>query len=663
VLRKVESLVIREDKTLDFNSKVNAALIVKSKAKLTVSANCSLLLSENGRIVIEDGSFIIGDNAQISADNHGVNNSILVKGGNLTLGNNVIFNKLSGGVLLVNSGKMIYDNNKQYNLSHATFNNTKLTHNGCNLSISDCVFNRGSDVITSASVSSINNCTFNGTSFLSEQTQRVLGGTELINVFKPYTYVTNSIFNGNNRSGIALQINNSNGIVVLNNRISGYSTGICLKNSGATLSLKPEEKKGDMIYNNNVSLCDKAGIELYNSVADFKGNNIHDNGFGVKLYNNSYTAFDNNGHYVSNHQIIKDNEDFELYVSAEYFPLNFHWNQIIDEDNLGGEKDPLIYFDYLGYSRILENMNHNYWGYKFDIREDLYPYGTFRCDTIWDPYLSKAISQSNEELLYQSGLENFANEDYTTAETTFTQLITNYPESEFAIAAMHELFALKQFTDQNFETLHDYYSNFTEADSMLYDIAQFLATRCNVADKNWQPAIDWYENRIANPPSYPDSIFAVIDLGDIHLQMEADTIGMELKAKPFILSRFPNLKPKSRIELEKNSSDLLATLPQRKSLQKEQSLNGNTKGALQQNIPNPASESTTILYELYAAGNVEIQIYNVLGQQVQTKPIGMKKAGVFEAKISLKTIPSGLYEYALVVDGARVDTKKMTVSK
>ena len=60
---------------------------------------------------------------------------------------------------------------------------------------------------------------------------------------------------------------------------------------------------------------------------------------------------------------------------------------------------------------------------------------------------------------------------------------------------------------------------------MLFNVAAFLATRCHVQERNWQPAIDWYEDRIENPPSYQDSVFAVIDLGDIHLMMAADTLG------------------------------------------------------------------------------------------------------------------------------------------
>ena len=96
--------------------------------------------------------------------------------------------------------------------------------------------------------------------------------------------------------------------------------------------------------------------------------------------------------------------------------------------------------------------------------------------------------------------------------------------------------AIRHFTDNDFASLHNYFSGFTPADSTLYEKAQFLATKCNIKNKQWQPAIGWYEARIAEPPSYPDSIFAVIDLGDIHLMMEADNENIELKSRPVVVT-------------------------------------------------------------------------------------------------------------------------------
>ena len=278
---------------------------------------------------------------------------------------------------------------------------------------------------------------------------------------------------------------------------------------------------------------------------------------------------------------------------------------------------------------------------------------------IWDPTKSLQFTPCPAEIIYNSGLNYFSEENYVSAEASFKDLIENHTETPFALAAMHELFALQQFTNQDFASLHNYFASFTEADSTLYDKAQFLATRCNVKSKQYTPAIDWYENRIENPPSYQDSVFAVIDVGEIYLLMEQDD-ELELKARP--ISRFPELRPKTRVAFEKTKADLLATLPQKQTTKPRQPLaNGNTKGALGQNIPNPATESTIIVYELFSDGFAEIKIYNILGQIVQTEKLGVKKEGVYQTEISLKNLPSGIYNYALFVNGVRVDSKKMAV--
>jgi hypothetical protein len=221
---------------------------------------------------------------------------------------------------------------------------------------------------------------------------------------------------------------------------------------------------------------------------------------------------------------------------------------------------------------------------------------------------------------------------------------------------LHELFALEQFISEDYANLREYYATFTSADTTLFDVADFLATRCNVVDQNWQPAIDWYENRIENPPSYPDSIFAVIDLGDIHLSMESDS----LKAARVL--RFPNLIPKSKKEYEENKAELLATLPKIDDPRSQHPLaETNKKGVLSQNIPNPANGSTTVVYDVIEQGTVELRIYNQLGQLLQSLPQGTKKEGSYRMEISLAGLPAGMYHYILFIDGEKADAKKLIV--
>jgi tetratricopeptide (TPR) repeat protein len=640
---------------------------------LTIENNGNLIIENNAKLyprysissIILDPPNIIFDTVYVQT----ATPAIHVIGGGFMVGNNVTFDHLNTIQLeIIGKGGSVYNDSKLYAISNATFKNTPLVHKSSLLKISNCTFNQGSDVSSYISKVVVDSCIFNKAGFIAEHN----GFLSVYPPFNTISEVKNCNFNGPS-SNNAISIGNSSFFTVMNNKISGYDIGISLNNSGNSMSLPPPGSHpiqtitpttSNGIYGNKIGICN-TGIELFSSAGDFLSNHIYENNFGVRLLNNVYAMFNNDKEIVSQPQIIRENNSFELYASEYAFPYIFRWNQIIDK-NLGNTyDDPLIYWDIIS-TPYMQNVNMNYWGEKFDIREDLYPYQFFICDSIWTPGKGSSYIPEIEENLYNSALTLFSEENYDSAETAFTELIENYPQSPFAIAAMHELIAIRHYTNQDFTGLHNYFSSFTPADSTLYDVAQFLATRCNVKSKQWQPAIDWYENRIESPPSYPDSIFAVIDLGNIHLmmemEMEADSTGLELKSKPFIFSRFPELKPISKETFEVTKNALLATLPQKKQVKEEkQPVLGNAKGQLSQNIPNPATESTTIIYELFEKGIAEIEIYNALGQLIQSIPQGTKREGIYQVDISLVGIPAGLYSYALLINGERIDTKKMVV--
>ena len=91
----------------------------------------------------------------------------------------------------------------------------------------------------------------------------------------------------------------------------------------------------------------------------------------------------------------------------------------------------------------------------------------------------------------------------------------------------------------------------------------------NSSFRNTGKFIYGYGEAIYPPASYQNSVFAVIDLGDFHLMMEADTAGKGAKGATACYYRFENIKPKSKQEYETNKADLLATLLQIKKPQTE----------------------------------------------------------------------------------------------
>lgn len=87
-----------------------------------------------------------------------------------------------------------------------------------------------------------------------------------------------------------------------------------------------------------------------------------------------------------------------------------------------------------------------------------------------------------------------------------------------------------------------------------------------------------------------------------------------------------------------------------------------TKYELYQNYPNPFNPSTTIRFSLPKETHLKINIYNLLGQLVDTITQGTFEAGYHKVTFNASNLPSGIYVYALT-SGNFVDTKKLILLK
>jgi hypothetical protein len=68
---------------------------------------------------------------------------------------------------------------------------------------------------------------------------------------------------------------------------------------------------------------------------------------------------------------------------------------------------------------------------------------------------------------------------------------------------------------------------------------------------------------------------------------------------------------------------------------------------LEQNYPNPFNPTTVIRYDLPVAGNVSIQVYDILGRKVATLVDEIKKAGSYDVTFNASKLASGMYIYTL----------------
>lgn len=90
--------------------------------------------------------------------------------------------------------------------------------------------------------------------------------------------------------------------------------------------------------------------------------------------------------------------------------------------------------------------------------------------------------------------------------------------------------------------------------------------------------------------------------------------------------------------------------------------NSPTNFSLMQNYPNPFNPGTKIKYSVSQLSNVQIKIFDVLGNEIEILINEEKPAGIYELTWDAGNLPSGIYFYQLRA-GDFVKTKKMILLK
>jgi len=86
------------------------------------------------------------------------------------------------------------------------------------------------------------------------------------------------------------------------------------------------------------------------------------------------------------------------------------------------------------------------------------------------------------------------------------------------------------------------------------------------------------------------------------------------------------------------------------------------KFSLAQNYPNPFNPTTSITYSIGTASDVKIELYNALGQKVQTLFNEHQASGKYKLTLDASGLASGVYFYSIKA-GDFKDTKKMLFMK
>ena len=87
-----------------------------------------------------------------------------------------------------------------------------------------------------------------------------------------------------------------------------------------------------------------------------------------------------------------------------------------------------------------------------------------------------------------------------------------------------------------------------------------------------------------------------------------------------------------------------------------------TTFSLEQNYPNPFNPTTTISFTLPISTQVELTIYDMLGQKIQVLEQGVLSAGAYNRSFNASSLPTGIYFYRLQAAGFS-QVQKMTLLK
>ncbi|MCF8356940.1 MAG: FG-GAP-like repeat-containing protein [Melioribacteraceae bacterium] len=450
-------------------------------------------------------------------------------------------------------------------------------------------------------------------------------------------------------SSSSVEITGYPNINITNNLIEGCYSGIKIWESGSGAI--------STISNNIIQNNQNDGIYLYHSNIDILGNNrVENNGRdGLFIIRDSNFNLIGSENYPL--QIIRDNNENEVRFTYDSRPAQFYYNKIYDENHE---------YSYVKCERVPVfnepiNISNNNWGTSFNPNTDLSPFELFEYLPMWDPGVPRNPDTSEDETMYLTAKQSIDNADYSIAEQTLKQLITIYPASKFAGIAAKELFDLKVKSDQDFAGLKFYYE--TESNMHFNEemtkLSEYLISCCNVKLEEFQPAIDYHENIIQNPPSTVDSVFAVIDAGYTYLVMEN-------ASRANYTGSIMELKPKSKKEFEEKRDDLINMLFGNSEPDNE--IPEVNKLALYSNYPNPFNPSTTISFSIPEESKVEVSVFNIKGQVVKTLVKDVFESGkhsvIWRGKDNNnKKCSSGIYFYQLNVNGKPKSVKKCLLLK
>jgi hypothetical protein len=295
-------------------------------------------------------------------------------------------------------------------------------------------------------------------------------------------------------------------------------------------------------------------------------------------------------------------------------------------------------------------------------------------DYIDCPFITFATDGTVIDTLYPEGEENnpldpiddqlktadeYYNEgNYSSAEAVYTTIVNNYPNEQKAVKAYNQLYAIKKVTDStgtNFSELKSLLeSKLPEiSDTLIMKIVSQLSTLCFVGNSEYVPAINTFDDIVQQNPNTEEGLYAEIDaLTTAIISYNQDGGGLQkglpgkykAGSEEELIDRLNNLM-KNNFEENSKKKDIIPT-----------------EYSLYNNYPNPFNPTTKIRFDIPERTNVELSVYNILGQKVKTLIANeTRNPGRYEVSFNGISLASGVYLYRLTTENYTQSRKMLLI--
>jgi len=551
-------------------------------------------------------------------------------------------------------GELYLNNSSADTIRHAIFygmetgvksNNSSTT----GIQISQCKFlgSKYEGLKATSGIATVDTCEFNANGY---------DGAYLYNC---KATVNSCKFENNSYSGIYAQnINSNSSFNYCEFTENGRTDGTAVDAGVRFSNCSPTIKRCTVTDNNKYGMYGSNGAYPYLYLASTSAcNSIEDNGAEETYWVNSYPNLN------FGHNNFSTDDDTLIYISdatlTSFYCKNNYWgggNPITG--NLMG--DPTYYYSPVDYYENIRVFTEDEFDPKHKQGDD-----PFAAEDEINDHAISALCDAYE--LEEDGEFSDAIDDYL-------DIVSDYSRTFVATVAVDRLFWLtinnsnEEDINSDLAVLRSYYNALADTcgSSGVVRKAERMALWTYAAQHQYEDAISGFEAIVQDAECIEDSIFAVIDLGALHLEAQEWAERNELNQGDAVsFGSYPELCPADYPDYRKRTDDLFALL---------MGIDGRgydsvvpTQFFLAQNYPNPFNDMTRIQYGLPLDSKVQIRIYDIMGREVATLVNGEMKAGYYTVPWMSRNnygtpVSSGVY-FCRIQAGNYVKTTKMTLLK